>query len=224
MDEEGETVSKEGRRMIKIKPATAQAVRYACLKYHYAKAIPAAYNAYNVYNDCSEWCGCIIFGGGATPNIIKPFGMKTGEVMELVRVALNGKQPCTSECVSAALRQLHKDEPQVKLIVSFADMDQGHYGTIYQATNWIYLGTVYAGGSGGFIVQGKRMHRKSVYSKGWRESLPWLREHVDPNAEEYFTKGKRKYIWVYDKRLRKEWQKKAGPYPKKVCGSGSTVE
>ena len=54
--------------------------------------------------------------------------MKTGEVMELVRVALNGKQPCTSECVGAAIRQLHKDEPQVKLIVSYADMDQGHSG------------------------------------------------------------------------------------------------
>ena len=152
--------------------------------------------------------------------------MKTGEVMELVRVALNGKQSCTSECVSAALRQLHKDEPQVKLIVSFADMDQGHYGTIYQATNWIYLGTAYAGGSGGFIVCGKKMHRKSVYSKGWRESISWLREHVDPNAEEFFTKGKRKYIFVYDKRLRKEWEKKRQPYPKKgeSCGSISTAE
>lgn len=210
--------------MITLKKATGEAVRYACLNYHYAKAIPAAYNAYNVYNDRSEWCGVIIFGGGATPNITKPFGMKTGEVMELVRVALNGKQPCTSECVSAAIRQLHKDEPQVKLIVSYADMDQGHYGTIYQATNWIYLGTVNEGLLAAFIIHGKRMHRKSVHSHGWVQSIGWIREHVDPDAKEYFTKGKRKYIWVYDKRLRKEWQKKAQPYPKKICDSSSTAE
>ena len=150
--------------------------------------------------------------------------MKTGEVMDLVRVALNGKQPCTSECVSAAIRQLHKDEPQVKLIVSYADMDQGHYGTIYQATNWIYLGDVNVGERGAFIVHGKKVHPKSCHSHGWVQSLGWLRAHVDPYAEEYRTKGKRKYIWVYDKRLRKEWQQKAQPYPKKICDSSSTAE
>lgn len=63
MDETGETLSKEGHRMITLKKATGEAVRYACLNYHYAKAVPAAYNAYNVYNDRSEWCGVIIFGG-----------------------------------------------------------------------------------------------------------------------------------------------------------------
>ena len=134
--------------------------------------------------------------------------------MELVRVALNGKQPCTSECVSAALRQLHKDEPQVKIIVSYADIDQGHYGTIYQATNWIYLGDKEVNERGAFIIHGKKVHPKSCHSRGWVQSLNWLREHVDPRAEEYRTKGKRKYIWVYDKKIRREWQAKALPYPK----------
>ena len=50
--------------MTTLKRATGEAVRYACMTYHYAKAVPAAYNAYNVYNDQSEWCGVIIFGGG----------------------------------------------------------------------------------------------------------------------------------------------------------------
>lgn len=50
--------------MITLKRATPEAVRYACLNFHYAKAVPAAYNAYNVYNEHSEWCGVIIFGGG----------------------------------------------------------------------------------------------------------------------------------------------------------------
>ena len=67
MVEKGAAVSEEGRIMITLKPATAQAVRYACLNFHYAKAVPAAYNAYNVYNDRSEWCGVIIFGGGRNP-------------------------------------------------------------------------------------------------------------------------------------------------------------
>lgn len=201
--------------MITLRKATPEAIRYACMKFHYAKAIPSVGYAYNVYNEQNEWCGTIIFGIGANPNIASPFDMKQGEVMELLRVALNGKQPCTSECVGAAVRQLHKDAPQLKLLVSYADMDQDHYGTIYQATNWIYLGDMNVGGRGGFIIKGKKLHPKSVHSRGWIEQEEWLRKHVDPNAKEIKTKGKRKYIWVFDKKLRKEWQKKALPYPKK---------
>lgn len=54
--------------MIILKRATPEAIRYACLNFHYAKSVPSAYYAYNVYNDRNEWCGVIIYGGGATPN------------------------------------------------------------------------------------------------------------------------------------------------------------
>lgn len=210
--------------MIELRRATPEAVRYACLKFHYARAIPSAEYAYNVYNEQNEWCGTIIYGVGATPNIAKPFGLANGEVLELLRVALNGKQPCTSECVAASLKQIHKDAPHIKMIVSFADMDQNHYGTIYQATNWIYLGDRNVGERGAFIIHGKRQHPKSLHSKGWVQSLKWLRENIDPNAQEVISKGKRKYIWVFDKKMRREWQKQAKPYPKKMCGSISTEE
>ena len=212
--------------MIILKRATREAVQYACMKFHYAKAVPSSPYAYNVYTEGGVWCGCVIFGPGASPNLGVSVGLKQGEYLELVRVALNGQQPCTSEVVAAALRQVHRDAPEVKIIISFADKDQNHFGTIYQATNWIYLGTVNQGLLAAFIVHGKRMHRKSVHSHGWVQSIKWLREHVDPNAQEYFTKGKRKYIWVFDKRLRKEYEKQRQPYPKKgePCGSISTVE
>lgn len=201
--------------MIELRKATPKAIRYACLNFHYAKSVPSVQYAYNVYEG-GQWCGCILFGGGATPNIATPFDMVQGEVLELVRVALNGKQTTTSECVAASLRQLHKDAPQIKLVVSFADADQEHYGTIYQATNWIYLGAFLENERGAFIINGKKMHPKTVYSKGWKQSVEWLRQNVDKNAEEFRTKGKRKYIFVFDKKLRKEWQAKALPYPKKA--------
>ena len=100
--------------MIELRNATPKAIRYACMNFHYAKAVPSTQYSYNVYNEQKEWCGVILFGGGANCHIACPFDMVQGEVLELVRVALNGKQPCTSECVAAALRQLHKDAPQVK--------------------------------------------------------------------------------------------------------------
>jgi len=202
--------------MITLKRANPEAIRYSCLYFHYAKAVPSASYAYNVYNENKEWCGTIIFGGGANNRIGNPFGLKCGEIVELVRVALNGKQPCTSECVAASIKQLHRDAPQVKMIVSYADMDQNHAGTIYQATNWIYLGDTLVGEKdGAYIIHGKKMHGRTISSKGWKHNEEWLRQNVDSHAHAWVTKGKHKYLWVYDKKLRKEWQKKALPYPKK---------
>ena len=61
--------------MITLKRATPEAVRYACLNFHYAKVVPCAIYSYNVYNEAGEWCGCILFGNGAR-NINTPFGME----------------------------------------------------------------------------------------------------------------------------------------------------
>lgn len=206
--------------MVTLKRATPEAVKYACLHFHYAKRVPCSEYSYNVYNANGDWCGCIIFSTGATPNIAHALGCANGEVRELVRVALNGKQETTSECVSAAMRQLHKDAPFVKMLVSYADPEQGHYGTIYQATNWIYLGTTedvsHTSKESYFIIHGKKMHPKSVHSMGWKQQVEWLRANVDPYAEGVKTEPKRKYIFVFDKKARREWMNKAKPYPKKA--------
>lgn len=203
--------------MITLKRATPEAVRYACLKYHYAKSVPAFQWAFNVYED-NEWCGCIIYSTGANNHIACPFGLVQGEVIELVRVALNGKQHHTSECVAASLKELHRVAPQIKIVVSYSDLDQGHMGVIYQATNWIYIGM--GAPIHSFIIHGKKTHFKSIHSKYGFVNLKWIRENVDPMAQDFTPKGKHKYIFVFDKKQRKEWQKKAKPYPKKNAGVG----
>ena len=207
--------------MIILKRATKEAIHYACMKFHYAKAIPSAFYAYNVYTEAGTWCGRVIFGNGASPNLGVSVGMKQGEYLELVRVALNGQQPCTSEVVAACLRQVHKDAPEVKIIISFADKDQNHYGTIYQATNWIYLGDFGVKKAQSYIINGKKYHNKTIHNRGLSKA-ELLK--IDPNMIEVSSLGKRKYIYVFDKKLRKEWLKKAVPYPKKPCDSISTAE
>lgn len=206
--------------MIIVKRATKEAVKYACLKFHYAKRVPQSVYSFNIYED-GEWCGTIIYGYGASPNLAASVGLHHGEVLELVRVALNGKQRCTSECVAASLKAVHKAAPEVKIVVSFADMDQNHYGTIYQATNFIYLGEHGVKNAAEYIIHGKKYHNKTIHDRHLSKA-DLLR--IDPNMQEVPSLGKRKYIWVFDKKLRKEWQKKALPYPKKPCVSSSTAE
>lgn len=148
---------------MRLTKASQKAVRYACLHFHYAKAVPVNTLGYNVYNDNDEWCGVVLFGSGSNNNIGNEYKLKQGQVFELVRVALNGKQSCTSQCVALALKALHKDCPLCRLVVSYADCDQNHLGTIYQATNWFYVGTMMQNEhDSSWIIHGKRYHGRII--------------------------------------------------------------
>lgn len=203
---------------MKINRASKKATRYACKNFHYAKCVPSVQYSYNIFNDNNEWCGVIVYSPGANYRIAKPFGLRQGEVIELVRVALNGKQEITSKALAFSLKQLHKDNPILKIVVSYADVDQNHSGIIYQATNWIYLGKCNQGMVGAFIINGRKTHHKTCYSRGWEGNIKWIKSHVDPKAEEFITKGKRKYIFCFDKKLRKQYLKLSKPYPKACAG------
>ena len=210
-----------------ITNATKKATRYACMNFHYAKAIPIGGISYNIFNQNKEWCGVIIYSYGANPRIGMPYGLKQGEICELTRVALNGKQESTSQAVALSLKQLKKDAPLIRLVVSYADCDQNHIGTIYQATNWIYEGEKVENTIGGFLIHErgviKKYHKKSIYShmivengvkKHCPQTLEYVRKYIDPKAEYFITKGKRKYLMPLDKRMRKQIQHLSQPYPK----------
>lgn len=150
---------------MRLTKATHKAVEYACKHFHYAKAVPVNTIGYNVYNNSDEWCGVVLYGTGANPHIGNSYNLPTGGCVELVRVALNGKQECTSQAVAMSLKQLKKDCPLCRLVVSYADCDQNHLGTIYQATNWVYVGLNNENDIAAFIINGKKTHKKSIYSK-----------------------------------------------------------
>lgn len=199
---------------MRLEIASHKAIKYACLNFHYAKAVPVNTFGYSVFNDNNEWCGVILYGSGANHNISKPYGLVAGQVVELVRMALNGKQESTSKAMAISLKLLHKLLPLCNLVVSYADIDQNHTGIIYQATNWYYTGDTNIGMRTGFVINGKKTHNKSVYSKGITQSLESVRKHLDPNAEPYITKGKRKYIYPLDKSLIPLCKSLSKPYPK----------
>ena len=207
---------------MRITRANNKAIEYACKHFHYAKAVPVNTLGYNVYNQNDDWCGVVLYGMGANNHIGTEYGLNQGQVYELVRVALNGKQECTSQAVAMTLKQIHKDCPLCRLIVSYADCDQNHLGTIYQATNWVYVGTSMQNQTdSSWIIKGKRIHGRVISDyvriKGGLKGLTrkeFLRMYFDKNATEYITKGKRKYLYALDKKMKQQIAKLALPYPK----------
>jgi hypothetical protein len=198
---------------MRLERASTKAIKYALMNFHYAKAIPSVQSAFSVFNDKNEWCGVICYSIGANKSIGTFANLPLGAVCELVRVALNGKQESTSKALSISLRLVKKNNPLLRLIVSYADIDQEHTGVIYQATNWYYLGET-AQGQSAFIVNGRKTHNKTIHSKGLVQSLESVRKHLDPNATKFYSKGKRKYIYPLDKSLIPLCKSLSKPYPK----------
>lgn len=197
---------------MRLEIASRKAIKYSCLNFHYAKSVPNVSLAYSVFNKNNEFCGTICYGLGANQYIAKEFGLMQGQVIELLRVALNGKQELTSKALSISLKLIRKDCPLVKLIVSYADNNEGHYGIIYQSTNWHYIGE-YAK-QRGIMLNGKLTHKRSISSKYNTSSLDYLKKNVDKNAEIIIGKCKYKYVYVLDKNIRKQIMDMSKKYPK----------
>ena len=165
-----------------------------------------------------------MYGTGANNNLAMQYKLKQGNVIELVRVALNGKQECTSKALSLSLKLIKKDLPLVRLIISYADKDQNHLGIIYQATNWYYTGTSMVNiKDASYIIDGKRIHGKTISDKCKRFGMVKNTENAKKvyNAKEvieYITKGKIKYLYPIDKKLIILCKSLSKPYPK--CEGG----
>ncbi len=105
---------------------------------HYAHRWPSISYAYGLFlND--ELTGVVSYGTPASAPLRRGIaGDKyKADVLELNRLCLRcNRHNEASMLVGRSIKML----PSNKLIVSFADTEQGHKGYVYQATNFLYCG------------------------------------------------------------------------------------
>ena len=190
---------------MRLEKASAKAIRYACMNFHYAKTIPVSSISYSVFNQTNEWCGIISFAYPSGVMSGKMFGLVQGQFIELNRMALNGKQGSTSKALSLAIKLFKKHNRTVKLLLSYADKGQNHIGTIYQATNWYYLGENESSGTD-YYIKGKWRHDRRVNEEFSRDYLAKM-----PKRK---RSGKYKYIYPLDEKLTEICKRHSKPYPK----------
>jgi hypothetical protein len=155
--------------------ATPEAAQFACKRWHYTGKMPAAGVKIGIWEG-ETFVGAILFSiGAANSTNGKAYGLaEKNEIAELVRVAMKpGHRYPVSRCVALAVRMLRKQSPRLRMLISFADTEQGHHGGIYQAGNWIYAGL--SAEQREYIVHGKRKHAKTIHSNGWKQNEEWLR-------------------------------------------------
>ena len=203
---------------LQINWATHQAAKYACENWHYSGCMPVGKIIKVGAWENGRFIGVVLFSRGANNRIGSPYGLEQTEICELTRVALRKHECFVSEILAEAIRFLKRKSPDLQMIVSYADCEQGHKGGIYQATNWIYEGKTK--GERYFIVNGKKTHPKSLHSKykskysDFSQNLKWIQKHIDVNATEYTTVGKHKYLMPLNKKMRKKLLQLHKPYPR----------
>jgi hypothetical protein len=106
---------------------------------HYAKRIPSISYSFGLY-DNNILVGILTIGKPGSPNLCDSIcGKEYGKyVYELNRLCIN--EGLQKNVLSYFLGNALKIIKTKMVLVSYADLEQGHNGYIYQATNWIYTG------------------------------------------------------------------------------------
>jgi hypothetical protein len=151
-----------------------------------------------------RFVGCVVFARGANRNAASPYGVVATEVAELVRVALDKHATPVSRVVALAIRFLRKHSPGLRLLISYADPAQGHHGGIYQAGNWIYVGT--SRPQAAVLVNGRITHKR----------VAWDDLGSAAGLERAHTIPKHKYLMPLDDAMRAQIAPLAKPYPKRT--------
>ena len=196
--------------VLKIDWATHEAAKYAVENWHYSQCLPAGKLVKVGAWENKKFIGVVIFGCGANNNLSKAFKLTQQECCELVRIALTKHIAPVSQVAAFAIRFLKVQSPKLKLIVSYADPEQGHHGGIYQAGNWIYDGE--QSSQTEYFLNGKQTHGRSVIAS--RGTVKGLRKIK--------VRGKHRYLMPLDNEMRKQIIPLAKPYPKRA--SSETID
>lgn len=198
---------------LKLDWCSHEAAKYAVEHWHYSRRIPKSKLAkIGVWED-NKFVGCVIFGVGATSDLVKRYNLKPFEGCELVRVALTRHIAPVSKILSVCFSIIKKAFPRLRLIVSFADPEQGHIGAIYQAGNWLYSGKTQA--SDEYLFKGKRWQGRL-----FRNSFKGM-EH-DPRVQIVKGSSKHRYLMPLDSETRSIIQPLSKPYPKRASSVVAT--
>ncbi|MCX6224213.1 MAG: protein Mom [Bacteroidia bacterium] len=206
-----------GKVDLKIDWATHEAAKYAVTHWHYSKSMPVNKTVkMGVWED-GAFVGAIIFscGSAGVGSIGKSMGIKNTEIAELARVALKIHKTNVTRIVSIALSFLKKSQTKLRLIVSYADPEKGHIGSIYQAGNWVYVGRskpdmAYIDGGG------RRWHSRSVSESGYKIRCGVKAHCLKPSTMRAVkVEPKYKYFMPLDDEMRKQIEPLRKPYPKR---------
>lgn len=204
---------------LRVQPIPFVAAKKLIVRYHYLQSMPGGTQlAFGVLLD-GRLLGAITFGSGPANAFRMVSGVKIDECLTLTRLWLSDELPANSESrvIGISLRALKK-HTNIKFLVSYADPTEGHLGTIYQATNWLYTG--YSESMPKFDMgDGVIRHSRSLSHAFGSHSLKHFESH-GLSVKVVEQPKKHRYIYLLDKSFRDNLNVSVLPYPRHT-GEGS---
>ena len=204
---------------LSIRPVTKNRAKKMVVKYHYSKLWTKCSVALGLFHQTGnehaffdepeeKMVGVIVYGD--------PIGRLTGqsisdeiertEVLELTRLFIHDGYGSNIESwfISQSFKWLRRFRPNIKALISYASPVEGHSGTIYQATNWIYQGNNNRWNDGWlfkFKPDGRWKHGRTIFpyynsndpkeiQKKVTEPF-WIRKEQQKHRYVYILAGKR---------------------------------
>ena len=214
---DGTPVGQMTVRSISVKEAR----RYIAT-YHYSKTMPDSTRfAFAGYLG-DKLAGIICYGMGCGKGQYTSLfpGIENGHYIELTRLWCAEDMPKNTESklISESLKML---PPEIEVVLSFSDEGQGHTGTIYQATNWYYVGA----NKGGKMLLKDGMTKHPRLLGIYRARHPELKDKSTEYIRqllgyEYTDSGrKHKYVFLRGSKARRRFLYRQikdliQPYPK----------
>ena len=150
------------------------------------------------------------------------------EVLELTRLWIedipNGKN-LESYSISQSIKLIKMDFPTIKCIISYADGEQTHKGTIYQATNFLYQGNSSVALMPNYSISltgppnYKWIHSRTVSSRWGSHNVDHLKKMIGRTFYRKKESNKHRYILfisdkVNNRKFVKDLKHPVMPYPK----------
>lgn len=167
--------------------------------------------------DGDELVGAALFGALST-TAWKRYGDREGDVVELRRLVCLDRCPRNTESwfIARCLKQL-KRLTSYKVCISYADPYHGHYGVIYQASNWKYHGQT----PGDILLKtpdGRMYHSRALRTKYKGDFKPFVKQLRALNDAGCLIKVDVPGKYIYSYRLDGQQKATEVPYPKPTGG------
>ena len=230
---------------LSIRQVDKASAKKMVVKYHYSKLwtkcsvalglFHKTGNEHSFFDEAEEeMVGVIVYGdpiGRLTGQSISD-EIKRTEVLELTRLFIHDGYGSNIESwfISQSFNWLRKFRTEIKALISYASPVEGHSGTIYQATNWIYQGNNNRWNDGWifkfdeearlpFTLSNRWMHGRTIFPY-FKTNDPyeiqkqvnktfWIRKELQKHRYVYILAGKKD-----KKKILKTLKHETLPYPK----------
>jgi hypothetical protein len=205
-----------------IKTISCKSAMEVLVKNHYLHRKCPCTHAYGLFDTKTlnlwgvpEMVGCITYGTPSSSPLRKGVCGEEEQynVIELTRLWIQDGTPKNAESflIGNTIKLIDKE-----IIVSYAEMEQGHLGIVYQATNWIYTGL--SAKRTNWTVEGLDKHSHTLADK-------YTSKEIRQKYGDKFTleDRPRKHRYIYfntnakrKKKLLKKLNYPIQPYPKAI--------